>query len=123
MRNDDRKLAWAGIVVLAVIAAEIAWFLFVGPTDHTANQTGKAKSLFLGLSAEAWTALFTGVLTGSTILLWVETRRMASGSDEQAAKMERSIAEAAKAAVAMNDFAKGMAAAAKAMERVAYQAE
>jgi hypothetical protein len=42
--------------------------------------------------------LFTAALTGSTALLWRETRRLAEGADDQAAKMAASIAVAEKAA-------------------------
>ena len=90
MTNFDRKLAWAAIAILAVIALEFAWFWFVGPANSGANQAAnnEAKDLFLGLSAEAWTAIFTGVLTGSTIGLWITTGQTANIAKRQTELLE-----------------------------------
>lgn len=63
--------------------------------------------------------LFTLVLAGSTIFLWLETRRLARGAEGQAEDMKASIAEAARSATAMEAVAVQMAAsAATAVETV-----
>ena len=40
MNLEDRKLAWAGVVVLAVISFEAGWFVFIGPTNSRPNYSG-----------------------------------------------------------------------------------
>jgi len=86
MSSEDRKLAGSAIVVLAVIALELAWFVVIGPPGNSTNHAAKkeAENLFLGLSAEAWTAIFTGVLTISTIGLWVTTRTASLAAEKAA---------------------------------------
>ena len=62
-------------------------------------------SYFVEAHDGAIVALFTVVLTFSTIGLWRETRRLADGAKEQAEDMKSSIAEAARAATAMEKLA------------------
>jgi hypothetical protein len=94
MSEADRKLAWSGVFVLAVIAAEIAWFLFVGPANHSYSATaasaangGGDKDYPWWQYSGAWIAIFTIVLTFSTAALWLSTRdaaRVAARSVELA---------------------------------------
>jgi hypothetical protein len=100
MKPADRKLAYSGVIILAVLAAELAWFLFIGPADNGSDQGSKqqAEDLFLGFSPEAWTAIFTAVLTASTIGLWLQTKRLAAGAEEQSSDMKASIAAAQRSA-------------------------
>ncbi len=58
----------------------------------------EAKDLFLGLPAEAWTALFTAALTVSTVLLWRATKRLAAGAEAQADDNKAAIAAAQRSA-------------------------
>ena len=105
MQSADRKLAWAAVAAGAIIAAEIAWFLFIGPTDTRPNSTAHCTEnceVPWYISATAWTCLFTFVLTVSTVLMWWETRKLAQGADDQSAKMADSIAAAKKSADAAN---------------------
>jgi hypothetical protein len=87
MQKADRKLAWSAVLVLAVIAFEFAWFLFVGPVEHGSVQ-GASNTPQGHLpwwdSAAFWTACFTFFLTISTGLLWWQTKRLAKGAEEQA---------------------------------------
>ena len=91
LKPEDRKLAWAAIVVIAVIGLEVAWYLFIGPPDSGPNQAAKQQqeNLFLGLSAESWTAFFTAVLTASTILLWLSTRKSTRIAETTLTQLER----------------------------------
>jgi len=79
MQEADRKLAWSAVVVLAVIAIELAWFLLVGPADNGPSagtqQAGNPDYSWWQYSG-AWIALFTVVLTVSTVLLWFANERM-----------------------------------------------
>jgi len=94
MQEADRKAVWALVFALVVIAIEFAWFLLVGPAhngaDAAAQQTGQDNPPWWD-SAAAWTAIFTCVLTASTIGLWLQTRRLAEGADDQASKMRESL--------------------------------
>jgi hypothetical protein len=77
MKATDRKLAYSGVIVLAVIAAEVAWFLFVGPANRNPYYATECESncdIPWWAAPEFWTAAFTAALTGSTILLWWVTR-------------------------------------------------
>lgn len=71
-------------------------------TDYVANEIGDWWRKFACdvTLADYILALFTIVLAASTVFLWLETRRLARGSDDQAEKMQASIAEAARAATA-----------------------
>jgi hypothetical protein len=106
MKSADRKLTYSITIVIAVIALEVAWFLFVGPADHSPYYATECKSncdIPWWASPEFWTAAFTAVLTGSTILLWLETKRLAEGADAQAEDTRQSLSiarQAADAAVA-----------------------
>jgi hypothetical protein len=53
-------------------------------------------------------------LTGSTILLWLATKRLAGGAEAQAVDFKKSIAESARAAEAMEEVARHMATSANA---------
>ncbi len=59
------------------------------------------------------TAVFTVVLALSTVFLWKETKDLRNFAEEQSADMKASIAEAARAATAMQDVANAVAANAK----------
>jgi hypothetical protein len=60
------------------------------------------------------TAIFTVVLALSTVLLWKETKDLRNFAQQQSEDMKASIAEAARAADAMRDVAKAVAANAEA---------
>jgi len=95
MQEADRKLAWSAVFVLAVIAAELSWFLFVGPAHHSADaaaQQTDQDNLPWWDSAAAWTAIFTCILTASTIGLWGQTKRLAEGAADQSKQMAKSLA-------------------------------
>jgi hypothetical protein len=64
-------------------------------------------------------ALFSFVLMVSTVLLWAETKRLALGGETQSKDMRDSIAEAARAAKAMEDLAAASIAQAEAIKRQA----
>jgi hypothetical protein len=55
------------------------------------------------------TALFTVILATSTVLLWKETKDLRNFAEEQSADMKASIAEAARAAFAMQNVATAVA--------------
>jgi len=55
---------------------------------------------FLGLAADAWVAIFTAALTISTVLMWLETRRVAKGG-EAALRHSEISANAARVATEM----------------------
>ena len=73
MQVADRKLLWALTFTIAVVALEIAFLLFVGPTAILPWQWGAA----------GWTACFTFFLTVSTGLLWWHTRKLAMDGERQ----------------------------------------
>jgi hypothetical protein len=105
VQEPDRKVLWALVFTLGVTAAIIAWIAFIGPANNGSESAGQQEQehLFLYLSPEAWTAIFTAVLTASTIGLWLQTKRLAEGAEGQAADTRTSLAiarEAADAAVA-----------------------
>jgi hypothetical protein len=68
----------------------------------------------LNVLSTTLTAIFTIVLATSTVLLWKETKDLRDLAQEQGADMKASIAEAARAAVAMQDVATAVGASAKA---------
>jgi hypothetical protein len=109
MQENDRKLAWCGIFIIAVIALELAWFLFVGPTlGSPACDTEKVLhncSEPFWMSPEFWTAAFTFTLTVSTVGLWLQTKRLAEGADDQSHKMADMIQATEKYAKAAMDSA------------------
>lgn len=72
----------------------------VETADYAANDVSLWWKRFLCEinGADYVLAVFTIVLAASTALLWLETRRLALGADDQAEKMADSIAEAARAA-------------------------
>jgi hypothetical protein len=85
MQEPDRKAAWAFIFMLAIIAAEVAWFLFIGAAHNVPSYSAhceKECEVPWWDSAVAWTCIFTGFLTFSTLALWKETRRLAKGGEE-----------------------------------------
>ncbi|HEY3777614.1 MAG TPA: hypothetical protein VGL35_06110 [Rhizomicrobium sp.] len=124
-RRSDYVLWWAFVIVLAVLACEFAWLLATGAADHSANAAAQYETKqnepwwwIVGswfISATFWTAFFTATLTFSTVRLWLETRRLARGSEDQSEKMAASIMAAKKSAEAGVD-------AAKAMDRLAHEA-
>ena len=77
---------------MAVLALEFAWFLLIGPTDGHADYDSHCNAdcyLPWWDSAAVWTAIFTAVLTGSTILLWVSTRQSARIAERALTEHER----------------------------------
>jgi hypothetical protein len=94
---------------MAVITLELGWLLFVGPGHYNTDARAKHEAqqylprlldFFLScvVSASFWTAVFTAALTWSTVGLWRQTKRLASGADEQLKKMVDSTAAAQTAA-------------------------
>ena len=53
------------------------------------SRNEKPEAAFLGRSAESWIALLTLVLAGSTIFLWLETRRLAEHAERDAREANR----------------------------------
>ena len=92
MQEPDRKLAWAGIVVGAIWALELAWGLFIGPADHHANYDSiceKNCGIPWWDSATAWNIALSGILAGSTILLWLSTRKSTRIAERALTELER----------------------------------
>lgn len=58
---------------------------------HYETREQNEESEFLGRSSETWIALLTLVLAVSTILLWVETRRLALHAEREAREARRPI--------------------------------
>ena len=96
-------LALVGLLVLGIVAFFI--------TPHAVNlvpQTGRAPPnnefyKWIGeilWSAAFWTAVFTMLLTVSTVLLWIATKRIAAGAEVQSQDTKESIKIAARAAKA-----------------------
>lgn len=69
----------------------------------------KARNDALLVGFNALLALFTLVLATSTIFLWWETRGLRKSADAQTEDMKRSIAEATRAATAMEGVSESMA--------------
>lgn len=93
MIEPDRKLAWSGLFLGAVIAAELAVLIFIGPANHSGN-AGTDKESYNWIwesltSAVFWTAAFTVALTISTAFLWGATRRAAEISERALIEHER----------------------------------
>ncbi len=86
MQDADRKLLWSAVLVMAVIALELAWVLFVGPANQSAHQAaqqaGDQYAPWWQYSG-TWIAFFTLVLTVSTALLWWQTRGLAKVGRDQ----------------------------------------
>jgi len=77
MQEQDRKVLRTLAFVFAILALEVAWFLFIGPASGYAGYTAYCErdcQIPWWMSSEAWTAIFTAFLTGSTFLLWWQTR-------------------------------------------------
>lgn len=94
MQDPDRKLAWSGVFVLAVIALEVAIALAViGPEYKEAHSAAARAAEAQGYRdysmweySGTWIAVFTIVLTASTAALWWVTRntlRHAEKSSEE----------------------------------------
>jgi hypothetical protein len=127
------KKYWREIAAAAIILIFVGPSLWFSPTfedcikaiPHDAAQQHQANGLsfflffggrwfgclgpFVDVNANAIVALFTVVLAFSTILLWLHTKRLAEGADDQSAQMTASVAEAGKSAAAMRDVATAMA--------------
>ena len=96
MQDNDRKLIWAIVVVFAVIALEIAWFLFVGPSDRGPNAAAQQQAQDnwpRWWTSEFWTAVFTGMLTLSTVLLWWTTRQSLKHAQADSERQSRETRE------------------------------
>lgn len=93
MRGQDRPL----IVVVAAIAAIAVWAIlsikYACPPDfHPSGQGSQcysANDLGWWQSAAAWTAIFTGFLTVSTVALWLATHRAAVIAQSALTDLER----------------------------------
>ena len=84
-----------------------------GPISKFAGIIVSRERLFDVLSTVI-TAVFTVVLAISTVLLWKETKDLRNFAAQQSDDMKASIAEAARAARAMQEVASGVASSAKA---------
>jgi hypothetical protein len=78
-----------------------------------ADFLGRHERIFNVLSTTV-TAIFTAVLATSTVFLWKETKDLRDFAQEQSADMKASIAEASRAATAMQNVATAVANSAKA---------
>jgi hypothetical protein len=65
-----------------------------------------AKARIFGLEPDTWVAIFTLALTISTVLMWLETRRLAAGGEDQHGTLKRSVKAARMAALAALKSAK-----------------
>ena len=92
-----RSVDWLAINTSALVLVVSMWASVLLPSPH-ANQATyhatdqKQDNLILGITAEGWTAIFTGLLTFSTIGLWLVTRdasNAAKAAGEALPKMER----------------------------------
>ncbi|MGA7713170.1 MAG: hypothetical protein WCA81_14795 [Rhizomicrobium sp.] len=91
---------WPGVALALLFALAIAGF-FLAPSlvVHPVTPSGDATTYkkandWIGdclTSAAFWTAIFTGILTWSTIGLWRQTERLAEGAKDQSDKMRESI--------------------------------
>jgi len=72
-----------------------------------------AQRRIFWLEPDAWVALFTLVLGISTIGLWLETKRLAGLAEDEGKDLKNSIAEAARAATAMEGVSTALQATAK----------
>ena len=110
--------ALALVFVLGFIGPVIQWSSrSVRPTHNQPTYEASSQepdNLPWWKSSAVWTAIFTGVLTLSTIGLWLQTKRLAEGADDQSGKMERSIAAAQTSADAAQLQAKAMIASVRA---------
>jgi hypothetical protein len=82
-------LLWALFVVGAVIALELAWFLLVGPANQYHGAADSTAANYAGGQdypwwqySGAWIAIFTIVLTCSTIALWITGRDAARAAQK-----------------------------------------
>ena len=111
LRNIDWLPLSACAFLLLVAVDLLSWFGFSqnGRQHYSAQNTASQKPIEIPWpDAGGWTAIFTGVLSISTIGLWVSTRGLAVAALSEHEKMERSITEAAKAAKAMESLATSM---------------
>jgi len=91
MPEQDRKVLWSIFVVLATIAIELAWLIFIGPAKYgtgSAIQHASDQNSVWG-SAAFWTAIFTALLTLSTSLLWWTTLRSTRLTERAFSDLER----------------------------------
>jgi hypothetical protein len=105
LQDNDRKLAWAGVLVMAVIAAEIAWIIATGNSHHNGDGGAHASQVPADdnpwrwlISSAFWGAVFAGLLTVFNIGLWRQTRNLAKASRDQTKEMTASVTAAEKAA-------------------------
>jgi len=80
------------------------------------NTFGSWAGHWLGHMVSDPISLFTLVLAISTVLLWMDTRRLAKGAEAQSIDMQNSIKEAGRAATAMEGISVSMASNAKTAE-------
>jgi hypothetical protein len=90
-----RSIDWLAIntsaLALCVLLFVVSWLPSRQHNDYQPQQApqDKASDLLLGLRPEEWTALFTGLLTISTIGLWFVTRRGANTAAQALTVLER----------------------------------
>jgi hypothetical protein len=96
MQEPDRKVLWALAFALAVIALELAWFLFVGPANHGHGATAQAAANAASDQdypwweySGAWIAVFTIVLTLSTAALWWTTQQTLAHAEKSSERQLR----------------------------------
>ena len=96
MKEPDRKVLWALVVVLTTIALEFALIAFVFPHDQGSYQAANDATYQNGHPndvwwhyADAWIAIFTVVLTVSTVLLWWTTLRSTRLAERTFSELER----------------------------------
>lgn len=76
MGNDKGALILLWLMVLIAIAALFVAVTFPRGIPHNFE-------IWWWPSSEGWTALFTAALTGSTVALWIQTKRLAKGAEDQ----------------------------------------
>jgi hypothetical protein len=89
--SEDRKLGWALFAVLAIIAAELLLFLFVGPINRGANsQSNQEPNYWEWVSSSAfWTACATGLIAWYTVVLSRVSNRQADIAERALIELER----------------------------------
>jgi hypothetical protein len=75
----------AALIAIVLLSFSTAKYSNVPEKNQPkASPEEKTNDLFLGVSAEGWTAIFTGFLTFSTIGLWLVTRTAANAARDAA---------------------------------------
>ena len=92
MRDNDRKLVWAALLVFVVIGVALIWLAFIGPAKGYSGYTSQCERNCnepWWWSGTFWSLILSGLLVGANILLWWSAKDAAGIARSALVDLER----------------------------------